>query len=150
MRIGIYGVVLLALLSPQLASAARKPAEPASGSDCIQNVVVSGGFSTGKTYVATQDHEGVSYPVAFRKTVAALEADGDLVMITPNERTGYIAAENPVRGGGGSTVPVRVTVRRQDGDVIRVEVRITTKGGQMSPLKAMSEALCKVADAASL
>jgi hypothetical protein len=81
--------------------------------------------------------------------VAAIEAEG-LVGVSPNEQTGYIAAEQTVRGGGGSTVPLRTTVRRQNDGTIRVEVRFSIKGGQLTSNKAVGEGLCKIADAASL
>lgn len=135
------------LLAPALALAAGQ--EGAEGSTCLQNLQVSGGFSAGKTYLASQDHEGVSYPVAFRKTVEAIEREG-MSQIAPNERTGYIAAENPIRGGSGASVPLRVTVRRQDDGSIRVEARFTMKGGLMASKKTVGEGLCKIADAASL
>ena len=51
---------------------------------------------------------------------------------------------------GGSTVPLRTTVRRQDDGSIRVEVRFSIKGGQMTSNKAVGEGMCKIADAASL
>ncbi len=147
MRKRICTVAVVLALVPSMAMAARQPAASASGSSCLANLEVAGGFSTGKQYLASQDHEGVSYAEAFAKTVAAIEAEG-MVSISPNERTGYIAGENPVRGGG--SVPLRSTVRRQDDGSIRVEVRFTTKGGQMSSKKAVGEGMCKIADAASM
>ena len=140
-------VAMALMLVPALAMA-KKPVQD-SGSGCLQNLSVTGGFTTGKQFLAATEHEGVSYAEAFRKTVAAIEAEG-MVSVSPNERTGYIAAENPVRGGGGSTVPLRTTVRRQDDGSIRVEVRFSIKGGQMTSNKAVGEGMCKIADAASL
>jgi hypothetical protein len=52
-----------------------------------------------------------------------------MVSVSPNERTGYIAAENPVRGGGGST-PLRTTVRRQDDGSIRVKCASASRAGR--------------------
>ncbi|MCL7714911.1 hypothetical protein [Stenotrophomonas mori] len=142
----ILMLALAATLAPSLALAARTPVVD-SGSGCLQNLSVSGGFTTGKQFLASTEHEGVSYADAFRKTVAAIEAEG-MLSISPNEQTGYIAAENPVRGG--TSVPLRTTVRRQDDGGIRVEVRFSIKGGQMTSNKAVGEGLCKIADAASL
>ena len=150
MRIGFCTVAIAVMLVPSWAMAARKPVVSDSGSSCLQNVQVSGGYSAGKQFLASQEHEGVSYAEAFRKTLAELQRDGDLINVLPNERTGYIAAENPVRGGGGSTVPLRVTVRRQDDASIRVEVRFSIKGGQLTSNKIVSEGMCKIADAASV
>lgn len=146
MRIRTRLIVVSLLLSPGLLIAAEGGSE---GSSCLQNLSVSGGFGAGKVFLVSQDHEGVPYPVAFRKTVAAIESDG-LLQIAPNERTGYIAAENPVKGSGGATVPLRVTVRRQEDASIRVEARFSTKGGQLAPNKAVGAWLCTFADAASL
>jgi hypothetical protein len=123
--------------------------ESEAQSSCMENFSVSGSFGSGKTFLAAQEHEGVSYPVAFRKTVDAIRADGQ-TQVSPNEATGYIAAENPVSGGGGSTVPLRVTVRRQTDGSIRVEARFTIKGGQMTSKKKVAEGLCKIVNAASL
>ena len=147
MRFRMCTMVLALMLVPSLALAKKEVFD--SGSGCLQNLSVAGGFTSGKQFLASTDHEGVSYPVAFAKTVAAIEAE-ELVGIYPNETTGYIAAEQPVRGGGGSTVPLRTTVRRQADGSIRVEVRFSIKGGQMTSNKAVGEGLCKIADAASL
>ncbi|WP_293715443.1 MULTISPECIES: hypothetical protein [unclassified Stenotrophomonas] len=147
MRIRTCSVALMLLLVPTMALAKKEVFD--SGSGCLQNMSVSGGFTTGKQFLVHTDHEGISYADAFAKTVAAIEAEG-MVGVSPNETTGYIAAENPVRGGGGSTVPLRTTVRRQDGGVIRVEVRFSIKGGQLTSNKAVGEGMCKIADAASL
>ncbi|MBD9535604.1 MAG: hypothetical protein ACN6RG_11570 [Stenotrophomonas sp.] len=147
MRIRTCSMVLAMMLVPTVAMAKREVVD--SGSGCLQNLAVSGGFTTGKQFLASTDHEGISYPEAFRKTVAAIEAEG-LVGVSPNEQTGYIAAEQTVRGGGGSTVPLRTTVRRQNDGTIRVEVRFSIKGGQLTSNKAVGEGLCKIADAASL
>ncbi|MGX9721218.1 hypothetical protein [Stenotrophomonas acidaminiphila] len=140
-------VAMALMLVPALAMAKKQVQD--SGSGCLQNLSVTGGFTSGKQFLASTDHEGVSYAEAFRKTVAAIEAE-EMVAISPNERTGYIAAEQPVRGGGGSTVPLRTTVRRQDDGSIRVEVRFSIKGGQLTSNKAVGEGMCKIADAASL
>ena len=148
MRNRIGTVALALLLAPSLAVAGKKQVED-SGSGCLQNLAVSGNFSSGKQFLASTDHEGVSYAEAFSKTVAAIRNEG-MVSVSPNEQTGYIAAENPVTGGGGSTVPLRTTVRRQDDGSIRVEVRFSIKGGQMTSNKAVGEGMCKIADAASL
>ncbi len=148
MRNRIGTVALALLLAPSLAVAGKKQVED-SGSGCLQNLAVSGNFSSGKQFLASTDHEGLSYAEVFRKTVAAIEKGG-MASISPNERTGYIAAENPVRGGGGSTVPLRTTVRRQDDGSVRVEVRFSIKGGQLTSNKAVGEGLCEIADAASL
>jgi len=86
-------VAMALMLVPALAMA-KKPVQD-SGSGCLQNLSVTGGFTTGKQFLAATEHEGVSYAEAFRKTVAAIEAEG-MVSVSPNERTGYIAAENPV------------------------------------------------------
>lgn len=137
--------MLLALM-PVSAMAAD---EAAAESSCMDSFTVSGSFGTGKTFVASQEHEGVPYPVAFRKTVEAIRAEGQ-TQITPNEATGYIAAENSVSGGGGSTAPLRVTVRRQNDGGIKVEARFTIKGGQMTSKKKVAEGLCKIVNAASL
>lgn len=147
MRTRMCTVALALMLVPSLALAKKEVVD--SGSGCLQNLSVAGGFTSGKQFLASTDHEGVSYPVAFAKTVAAIEAEG-MVGVYPNETTGYIAAENPVRGGGGSTVPLRTTVRRQPDGSVRVEVRFSIKGGQMTSNKAVGEGLCKIADAASL
>lgn len=137
--------MLLALLPvPALASD-----ESEAESSCMESFSVSGSFGSGKTFLASQEHEGVSYPVAFRKTVEAIRADGQ-TQVSPNEATGYIAAENPVSGGGGSTVPLRVTVRRQNDGGIKVEARFTIKGGQTTSKKKVAEGLCKIVNAASL
>jgi hypothetical protein len=148
MRTRMCSVALAMALVPAMAVAARKPVED-SGSGCLQNLSVTGGFSSGKQFLASTDHEGLGYAEVFAKTVAAIEAEG-MVGIYPNERTGYIAAENPVTGGGGATVPLRTTVRRQDDGSVRVEVRFSTKGGQMTSNKAVGAGMCKIADAASL
>ena len=147
MRNRICTVALALMLVPSMALAKKEVVD--SGSGCLQNLQVAGGFTSGKQFLASTDHEGISYADAFRKTVAAIEAE-ELVGISPNERTGYIAAEQPVRGGGGSTVPLRTTVRRQDDGSIRVEVRFSIKGGQLTSNKAVGESMCKIADAASL
>jgi hypothetical protein len=148
MRIRMCAVALAMMLAPSMAVAAKKPVED-SGSGCLQHLSVTGGFATGKQFLASTDHEGLPYAEVFAKTVAAIEAEG-MVGVYPNERTGYIAAENPVTGGGGTTVPLRTTVRRQDDGSVRVEVRFSTKGGQMTSNKAVGAGLCKIADAASL
>ncbi len=147
MRNRMCGMVLVMLLVPGVALAKKEVVD--SGSGCLQNLSVSGGFTSGKQFLASTDHEDISYAEAFRKTVAAIEAEG-MVGIYPNERTGYIAAENPVTGGGGATVPLRTTVRRQDDGSIRVEVRFSIKGGQMTSNKTVGAGMCKIADAASL
>jgi hypothetical protein len=148
MRIRVCTAVTAMLLAPSMAFAFGKPVQD-SGSGCLQNLSVAGGFTSGKQFLASTDHEGISYEQAFAKTLAAIEAEG-MVQVLPNQATGYIAAENPVRGGGGSTVPLRTTVRRQGDGSVRVEVRFSIKGGQMTSNKAVGEGLCKIADAASL
>lgn len=150
MRTGSRYTLLCLLMMPMMAVAAgKKEPPPMSASGCVENVDISGSFSSGKTFVASSDHEGVPYPVVFQKTVAMIEAE-EYLNVSPNATTGYIAADNPVKGGGGSTVPLRVTVRRQNDGTVRVEARFSIKGGQMAPKKAVSEGLCKITDAASM
>jgi hypothetical protein len=145
---GIACVGLLLMPAAAMAFGKKAPPEP-SASGCIENLSVTGGFSSGKTFLASVEHEGVPYPEAFRKTVAAIEGEG-MMNVAPNERTGYIAAENPVKGSGGATVPLRTTVRRQDDGSVRVEVRFSIKGGQMTSNKAVGAGMCKIAEAASV
>jgi len=142
-------MIMALLLLPASAMAAAGGDDAAEGSSCLQNLVVSGGFSSGKTFLASQDHEGVSYPVAFNKTLEAIRNEG-MLQISPNETTGYIAAENPIHAGSGATVPLRVTVRRQDDGSIRVEARFTMKGGLLASKKTIGAGLCKIVDAPSL
>ena len=151
MRTVSRSVVLCALLLPFAAMAfgKKKVVEP-SASGCVENMSVSGSFSSGKTFVVSTDHEGVPYSVVFRKTLAEVNRGPDLMNVNGNERTGYISAENGVKGGGGSTVPLRVMVMRQPDNSVRVEARFSIKGGQMTSEKKVAEGMCKIADAGSI
>lgn len=91
---------------PGAALAKKEGVDPGSG--CLQNLSLSGGFTSGKPFLAWAGPEGISDGEAFRKALAAIEAEGT-AGIHPDERTGYIAAETPVTAGDA----LRATLRRQ-------------------------------------
>ena len=66
------------MMVPALAMAKKQVQD--SGSGCLQNLAVSGNFSSGKQFLASTDHEGVSYAEAFSKTIGGKEATAGVTL----------------------------------------------------------------------
>ena len=113
-----------------------------SQGQCADNFVISGSWSSGRTYHTYADHSGVNYDVAFEKATKNITDDG-LVIVDQSKERGYIRANNPVRGGSGGTAvaPLRVLVIGKPG-AVRIDARFSIAGGQMTSKKAILQHLC--------
>lgn len=108
-----------------------------------------GSLVAGKTFKTWQEHSGVAYDAAFRKTAQAVAAAG-WASVTPNKDTGTITAAQAVTGGrrrGGTSVPLNVIVQEK-GTVIRIEVNFGLGPGQMTSEDSLKGEFCKIVEAA--
>ncbi len=115
----------------------------------MANFAVEGSFITGKTFRTWQEHSGVNYDVAFRKTAQAVAGAG-WGSVNSNKDTGTITALQEVTGSRRkSSAPLNAIIQEKGKEVIRVDVNFSITGGQVTPEDTAKAELCKVVEAAS-
>lgn len=125
------------------------PAPAAAGKPCVGNFTTDGSFVAGRTFKTWQEHRGVTYDAAFRKTAQAIAGAG-WATVTPNKDTGTITAAQAVTGSRrGSSVPLNVIVQDKGGSLVRVDVNFNIGPGQHTPEDSARTELCKIVEAAS-
>lgn len=137
-----------AATSPPAPSATHAPAASPSGRACLANFTADGSFIAGKSYKSWQEHRGVTYDAAFRKTAQAIAGAG-WATVAPNKDTGTITASQAVTASRrGSSVPLNVIVQDKGGALIRVDVNFNIGPGQVTPEDSAKTELCKIVEAA--
>jgi hypothetical protein len=148
MKQALLSLIAIASTCAPVIAQEAKPA-PADGRPCMANFTVEGSFLTGKTFRTWQEHSGVSYDSAFRKTAQAAAGAG-WGQVSSNKDTGTITATQEVTGSKRkSAAPLNVILQEKGKGVIRIETNFSLAGGQMSPEDAARAELCKLVEAAA-
>ncbi len=147
MKPALLSLIVIASTCTSVIAQEAKPG-PADNRPCMANFSVEGSFLTGKTFRTWQEHSGVNYDSAFRKSAQAAAGAG-WGQVSSNKDTGTITAAQEVTASRRkSSAPLNVIVQEKGKDLIRIETNFSLAGGQMSPEDAVRAELCKLVEAA--
>jgi hypothetical protein len=109
---------------------------------CAANFKFDGSFLTGRTF-KTSVESPLPKKTAFSDLVTSIASRGYAIASTDKE-SGLISANNPVRFGKGSTVPLNATIKDIPSGGSHVDLIFHISGGQTVPVDAVKKEFCEI------
>lgn len=136
----ILFVLTLTLQSCSMEQSVRKTADNRA---CIANYSVEGGFWSGRQLKSFEDFPKASKINVFDNLLETIASNGYQI-ISSNQESGVISANQTVTGGQSKAVPLNAVVKNNGSGGVRVELVVSLFGGFITSTDSLEDEFCKI------
>ncbi|MCX7089536.1 MAG: hypothetical protein NTV00_15975 [Methylococcales bacterium] len=110
---------------------------------CVAHYSVEGGFWSGRQLKTFEDFPNAEKISTFDNLLDTIASSGYQI-ISSNEESGVISANQTVTGGQGKSVPLNAVVKHNRSGGVRVELVVSLLGGFITSTDSLEDEFCKI------